>query len=116
MKGEFTANILLPPFARRLRRLRLDADLSAAEVAEKCNLQHDAISRYEQGKQTPSMPSLLALANFFDVSIDFLLGRTDLRRLPSSDSLREISNVSSALMMKADELRKTLNTRDGDTL
>ena len=89
---EFTANIQLSDFARRLRRLRLDKGLSTSEAAKACGLQIDAIARYELDKQTPSLASLTALANYFKRHLFFFLkpGFLEMRSLYSKN-LRKFS-------------------------
>lgn len=110
--SEFTANVELSAFALRLRRLRLDRGLSPSETARACGLQADAICRYELDKQTPSISSLTALANFFEVSTDYLLGRTDLRRLPDSNALSDMAKTALTMSNALTQLQHDLNRRD----
>lgn len=65
--------MLLP----RLRDMREDADLSQRQLAEKLGIQQTVYSRYERGFQTIPLHLLLKLADFYDVSLDFLCGRTN---------------------------------------
>ena len=46
-------------------------------LSELCGLSSDAVRRYERGESEPSMSSLKALADFFEVSVDNLIGRED---------------------------------------
>ena len=64
-------------FSSRLRELRTARGLTLAELGEQTNLSKQAISFYEQGKNIPGADKLVELADFFDVSIDYLVGRTD---------------------------------------
>jgi len=61
----------------RLRDMREDADLSQRELAEKFGIQQTVYSRYERGFQTIPLHLLLKLADFYNVSLDFLCGRTN---------------------------------------
>lgn len=61
----------------RLRDMREDADLSQRQLAEKLGIQQTVYSRYERGFQTVPLPLLIQLADFYDVSLDFLCGRTN---------------------------------------
>lgn len=64
-------------FAARLRLLRQARGISQAEVAAVLGYTRNAISQYERGVNQPSHKDLLRLAQFFDVSIDYLLGLSE---------------------------------------
>lgn len=66
-------------FASRLRSLRLENKLTQKELAKKLNMQNTAISKYELGEREPDIETFNKLAKFFDVSLDYLLGRTDIK-------------------------------------
>ena len=100
-------------FKNRLRRLRLDKDLKCNEVAQGTGLSHTAILGYEDGSQLPKMDSLIKLADFFDVSIDYLAGRTDLRRLPKEIDVLMIESKLLELGSYAEQFRQDLSRRDG---
>ncbi len=61
----------------RLKELRFKKNLSRNEVAEKLNIKPRTYLSYENNEREPNSEMLIALANFFDVSIDYLIGRTD---------------------------------------
>ena len=64
-------------YFRRLKDLREDHDLMQKEVAAILDIQQTVYSRYERGFQTIPVEHLLKLADYYNVSIDYLLGRTD---------------------------------------
>ena len=64
----------------RLRDLREDADLSQKQVAEILHIQQTVYSCYERGYQTIPVEHLLVLADYYHVSVDYLLGRTNRMR------------------------------------
>lgn len=68
-------------FSARLRRLRLTARpvRSMAAVSELCGLEKSAVRRYERGERLPNMEALMALADYYEVSLDWLTGRTGRR-------------------------------------
>lgn len=68
---------------RRLKELRELKKISRAEFAEKMKLSYWAISKYETDERTPDSETLGKIADFFDVSIDYLLGRTNTKEKPS---------------------------------
>ena len=59
----------------RLRELRKSRRLTQAQVAAGINCSAATYSRYENGSRQPSMDTLLKLAEFFGVSMDYLYGR-----------------------------------------
>ena len=64
-------------FPRRLRRLRKSRNINQARLAKMLGYGYTAIANYESGRNEPSLGDLRRIADFFDVSTDYLLGRTD---------------------------------------
>ena len=64
-------------FAQRLKELREYYGMTQAEVAECLNFSSAAISNYECGEREPGIEELVLLADFFQVSLDYLVGRID---------------------------------------
>lgn len=61
----------------RLKLLRKQKHMSQLSLAMKLNTTQMSISRYETRKREPDLKTLILIADFFDVSIDYLLERTD---------------------------------------
>ena len=61
----------------RLRDLREDRDLSQTAVAKLLHMSQTGYSKYETGENDIPTHVLIALADFYDTSVDYLLGRTD---------------------------------------
>lgn len=64
-------------FQERLKRMRERNRLKQCILSELCGLNRNAIKRYENGEAEPTASSLESIADYFDVSIDYLLGRSD---------------------------------------
>lgn len=64
-------------FARVLRVLRTNIGLSQQALADKLGISKSAINMYERGEREPSFETLEIIADFFNIDIDYLLGRTD---------------------------------------
>lgn len=64
-------------FGDRFKELRKSRQLTQEQIAKIFFLNKSSISRYEQNRQMPEISLLQKFAEFFDVSIDFLLGNTD---------------------------------------
>lgn len=69
----------LNEFPERLRKLREERRIKRYILSQRCGLHSDAIRRYERGEAEPDIKSLIAIANFFEVSLDYLMGRADYR-------------------------------------
>lgn len=76
-------------FTERLKAVREEKGLSQTELAAKTGLQPSAVSHFESGRRSPSFDNLRRLADALNVTIDYLLGRSDLRDAagPASDIL-----------------------------
>ena len=64
-------------FPERLKKLRLEKELTQDELGKILNYGRTAISGYELGRNRPSHEVLCKFADFFDVSVDYLLCKTD---------------------------------------
>lgn len=64
-------------FAKRLRKLKERKGVSYQTLADLCGLSRETVRKYVRGERRPSVQNLNALADYFDVSIDYLLGRSD---------------------------------------
>lgn len=71
----------MPIFAERIRELRLERGLTQEELGEIIGVKRFSIYSYEKGRACPEMKGLVALVEFFDVSIDYLAGRTEKREV-----------------------------------
>lgn len=65
---------------RNIENMRVDNDLTQQKVANVLNCSRDVYRRYEKGLSEIPVWALLALADFYDVSTDYLLGRTEHKR------------------------------------
>lgn len=65
---------------KRIRDLREDRDLTQAQVGAAINVPQRTYAYYESGQRMIPPHVLCALADFYGVSVDFLLGRTDERQ------------------------------------
>ena len=68
-------------FSERLKELRQERGLKQREMAEICGLKLRGYQCYEYATSCPDFDGLVFLADYFGVSIDYLLGRTDCREM-----------------------------------
>lgn len=65
----------------RLKELRLEKDITQKELGRILNLSQRSISQYELGIRFPDEIILNLMADFFDVSMDYLFGRTNIKNI-----------------------------------
>ncbi len=82
----------------RIRDLREDADLRQIDVANATGIDQKTLSNYETGKTNPDSYSLIKLADFFQVTIDYLLGY-------ASTNIRTNKHIADRL----DKIEKEIN-------
>ncbi len=63
----------------RLKRLRTEMQRTQKDMADLLQIDRTTYVKYEAGSNEPTFSSLLRLAEYFDVSVDYLLGRTEIR-------------------------------------
>ena len=68
-------------FNERLKALRKEKGLTQAEAADKLSIAYRNYQRLEADGNTPNFVNLVRIAELFDVSMDYLAGRTDIREV-----------------------------------
>ena len=86
----------------RIRDLREDKDLTQSDVAKSTGIDQKTLSNYETGKTNPDSYVIIKLADFFDVSADYLLGR-------ESEDSKKINNIKKRLWDIQKELNSIIN-------
>lgn len=102
-------------FAERLKQLRKENKFSQEDMAIKLDISTSAYGYYEQGKTTPNAKTLNILADIFDVTTDYLLGRSYERKLTKKDETeigRDLERMKSELMQG--NLRMSLDGEEID--
>lgn len=78
---------------KRLRDLREDADYTQEYIAHLLNISQRTYSRYENEERAIPLSALCFLADFYSTSVDFLIGRTDVKAAyPPSKKLKDTMN------------------------
>lgn len=76
------------------KELRKQKGLTQIELAKMVNVQQTTVSKWEVGRAVPDYPVLLKLAELYGVSVDYLLGRTDITSEEYASGLRATKKVS----------------------
>ncbi len=90
----------------RIRELREKAGLRQIDVANATGIDQKTLSNYETEKTNPDSYSLIQLADFFDVSIDYLVGRID--SLYTSVSKEDICKKIDTIKQELNDIKKYL--------
>lgn len=100
---------------QKLKRLRKERKLTQQNVAESLHISRQLYSFYENGKREPNIENLSLLADFFDVSIDYLLGRKEKNlsmtslleklQLVDKETLDEIENYLDYIIYKKNKTK-----------
>lgn len=77
-------------FSTQLKKLRKEKGLTQAELAEKFGLKPSILGMYENNRRMPEVKTLSAMADFFNVTTDYLLGKTNLREHFIANKLKSI--------------------------
>ena len=64
-------------FGERIRALRESMNYSQVKFAETFGIGQSSVVRYEKGEASPALELLVKIADYYDVSLDYILGRTD---------------------------------------
>ena len=67
---------------QRIQDLRTDADLSQKQISDILHISQRSYSHYETGSRNIPIEMLIRLANYYETSIDYLVGRTDNKKMP----------------------------------
>lgn len=86
----------------RIKDLREDRDMRQVDLAQATGIDQRTISNYETGKTVPDAEALVKLADFFEVTIDYLVGRSRVDFLSKKKRIREIDRI----IQELEELKK----------
>ena len=85
-------------FGKTLKKLREDRNISAIKFSEDLSIHRGTLSNWETGKRTPDSQTLLKIADYFNVTVDYLLGNTD--RKTDDTKIYNLQKVNTNEMVK----------------
>ena len=74
----------------RIKQLRLEKDISQKDLAEHFNIARSTLSQYESNQRTPSDEMKLKISEYFGVSLDYLLGKTDKKNFDENNFIDKV--------------------------
>jgi len=89
-------------YGDRIATLREEAHLTQQELADEIGIKRSALSHYEKSRREPTYDVLQNIANFFHVTTDYLLEKTDvpLVNSPSTDTVKNNATISQQAIHK----------------
>lgn len=88
----------------RLKKLREEMNLTQIELGKVFNISHSTINRYENGLRQPDNETLINMSNFFNVSVDYLLGISNTRN--DSERVTDVLQNNAELQELWDRLKE----------
>lgn len=98
----------MPTFGDRLKTLRKERNLTQEELANMFFLNKSSVSRYERDNQMPESDTLQKIADYFKVTVDYLLGRSDVRNPHKTESEFVETDEKRLVQAEKSEQYKTL--------
>lgn len=94
----------------KIRALREDMDLRQIDVANATGIDQKTLSNYETGKTRPDSEALISLADFFGVTIDYLVGRDmkTMKKAKPGISNKEIAEQLSQIQKELEDIKAKL--------
>lgn len=89
----------------RIRDLREDRDLRQIDVSEAIGIDQRTLSNYETGKTNPDSFAIIKLADFFGVSADYLIGRTNENTVSVDGIIKRIEKMQKELSDISEEIK-----------
>jgi transcriptional regulator with XRE-family HTH domain len=107
-QGDVIMNISI--LGERIKKLRLSKGLTLEDVGEFTGLTRHSLGNIENSRRLPSLETIMAIANFFQVSLDYLTGRTDIAEINPTCYVRLDADLKHELeTLAAEEMRTVEN-------
>lgn len=84
----------MPKFNERFKALRLSRNYSQSELARFLRISKSSVNMYERGEREPTFETLEVIADFFNVDMDFLLGKSDVQNRYASSTVLPFPTMS----------------------
>lgn len=93
-------------FSERIIEIKTSRNILQKDIANAIGITVRNYQRYEKGEQQPTLPVLLKLADFFNVSLDYLVGRSNLSDIVMKDEAGNIVVINSVGHTNNSEVNK----------
>ena len=97
---------------KNLKKLRQESGVSQQRLADVILVSQQSVNKYENKDVEPDVSTLIKIAEYFDVSLDYLVGRTELREMADKDRMSDLSPDETKLVKEyrrlADKQKKCI--------
>ena len=91
---------------KNLKKLRLEKGISQQLLADTILVSQQSVNKYENHNVEPDIDTLIRIADYFNVSLDFLIGRTDVREMADKLKMSDLGESETLLVNKFRTLNK----------
>lgn len=98
----------MPYIGKQLKKLRLERKMTQEQLANALDLSKSAIVQYEHNKREPNFDSLIKIEKFFNVSTQYLTGKSQYRRISEDLFYNETIQTSESFQNKSDSTKKCI--------
>lgn len=88
----------------RIKQLRQEKNILQSDLAEILKVRQNTISNWETGRNEPDQQALYELSRFFDVSIDYILGNSDIKKEPTPEEWNSLTDVQKQIIALMDKM------------
>lgn len=89
--------------SERIRQLRIKNNMTSKEFSKIFGISESSVSLYENGKRKPNLELIIEIANYFNVSTDYLLGITDKSGRTNSEHKLDFAKNLESVIIQLDE-------------
>ncbi len=97
---------------KNLKALRNERKISQQQLAEIIMVSQQSVNKYENHDVEPDICTLVKIADFFNVSLDYLVGRTDMKEMAEKEKMSDLSDDEVSLI----KLYRKLNNIQKDCI
>ena len=76
----------------KLKQLRIEKGISQQQLADVIMVSQQSINKYENHNVEPEISTMIKIANYFNVSVDYLVGRTEIRDIVTKEKMSDLSD------------------------
>lgn len=105
-------------FKERLKQLRLEKGFYQPELAKELNIAKQTVSNWENGNRVPDAETLIKIANYFNCSVDYLLGNSDIKNPQHELKIKKAKSLKDELieLMEKRSIIKNIDDIDEEHL
>ncbi len=90
---------------KNLKKLRQESGISQQGLADVVLVSQQSVNKYENKDVEPDMATLIKMAEYFDVSLDYLVGRTGIREMADKEKLSDLSSDEAKVVKEYRKLK-----------